>query len=64
MLILCSRIDTNCQQDGLKGCGKHIAAGLARTSLGDDLQEAFCRLSPADFVIFCVMWRQRLACEL
>ncbi|KAF8870313.1 PIN domain-like protein [Mucidula mucida] len=50
--------------DGLKGCGKHIAAGLARTSLGDDLQEAFRRLLPADFVIFCVMWCQRLACEL
>ncbi|KAF9026381.1 PIN domain-like protein, partial [Hymenopellis radicata] len=49
---------------GLKGCGKHIAAGLARTHLGDDLQEAFHSLSPTDFAAFCVTWRQHLACEL
>ncbi|KAF9055227.1 PIN domain-like protein [Hymenopellis radicata] len=50
--------------NGLRGCGKRIAAGLARTPLGDDLRDAFHRLSPTDFADFCVAWRQVLACEL
>ncbi|KAF9003509.1 PIN domain-like protein [Hymenopellis radicata] len=51
-------------QTGLKGCGGAIAAGLARTSLGDKLREAFHEFSPADFVVFCQAWRVDLAREL
>ncbi|KAF9014428.1 PIN domain-like protein, partial [Hymenopellis radicata] len=49
---------------GLKGCGGAIAAGLARTSLGDDLREAFYTLSCADFTVFCQAWRTTLGLEL
>ncbi|KAF9037846.1 PIN domain-like protein, partial [Hymenopellis radicata] len=51
-------------QSGLKGCGGAIAAGLACTSLGDDLREAVYKLSPVDFSVFCQAWRVELAYEL
>ena len=51
-------------QVGLVGCGKAVAHGLARTTLGDQLLEAAKDLSEGDLQTFLVPWRQQLREEL
>ncbi|KAF9031420.1 hypothetical protein BDZ89DRAFT_911058, partial [Hymenopellis radicata] len=64
LLLFALLVGGDYDQTGLKGCGGAIAAGLARTSLGEKLREAFHKLSPADFAVFCQAWRIDLAREL
>ena len=51
-------------QVGLVGCGKAVAHGLARTTLGDQLLEAAKDLSEEELETFLVPWRQQLREEL
>ncbi|KAG8952319.1 hypothetical protein FRC04_004747 [Tulasnella sp. 424] len=50
--------------EGVKGCGKLIAQGLARCGFGDSLINAFLSMEPADFDVFLTSWRAELVHEL
>jgi Holliday junction resolvase YEN1 len=49
---------------GLVGCGKAVAHGLARTSLGDQLLEAAKNLSEGELETFLVLWLRQPQEEL
>ncbi|KAG8993040.1 hypothetical protein FRB90_000806 [Tulasnella sp. 427] len=50
--------------EGVKGCGKHIAHGLAKCGFGDSLVNAFIAMDPDEFDDFLVSWRAELIDEL
>ncbi|KAG8898187.1 hypothetical protein FRC01_010992, partial [Tulasnella sp. 417] len=51
-------------EEGVRGCGKLIAHGLARCGFGESLVDAFLSMEPDDFKIFLSSWRAELIHEL
>ncbi|KIO27795.1 hypothetical protein M407DRAFT_232186 [Tulasnella calospora MUT 4182] len=50
--------------EGVSGCGKLIAHGLARCGFGESLVDAFLSMEPSDFEAFLGSWRAELIHEL
>ncbi|EDR16161.1 uncharacterized protein LACBIDRAFT_321397 [Laccaria bicolor S238N-H82] len=64
MLLIAILCGGDYDKVGLVGCGKVVAHGLARTTLGDQLLEAARDLSEEQLETFLVPWHQQLQEEL
>ncbi|KIJ96170.1 hypothetical protein K443DRAFT_124563 [Laccaria amethystina LaAM-08-1] len=64
MLLIAILCGGDYDKVGLAGCGKAMAHGLARTTLGDELLAATKDSSEEELAIFLVPWCQQLRDEL